>query len=303
MAAMARRESARRCPGVHPHGAADPRFHLPVPRLRLARFAHRRLEARPMKHMRITTAHQSITFSRRMMLLGGAQAAVGGLLIGRMGWLAIAQNQKYQLLSESNRVQLIPVPPRRGWIIDRNGKPIAINRSSFRVDIIPQQLVDGPKVIAQLTSLLKLPPDEVERINRELSTSRGFQPVSVAETIPYEQYAAITVRLPELPGVSASRGFQRYYPGGSTVGQLVGYVGAASAAEYEKENKNPLLLIPGVKIGKEGLEKALESTLRGEPGGQRVEVTARGKLVKELDPKPDRSGGTVQLTIDSDRKS
>jgi penicillin-binding protein 2 len=217
-----------------------------------------------------------------------------------MGWLAIAQNQKYQLLSESNRVQLIPVPPRRGWIIDRNGKPIAINRSSFRVDIIPQQLVDGPKVIAQLTSLLKLPPDEVERINRELSTSRGFQPVSVAETIPYEQYAAITVRLPELPGVSASRGFQRYYPGGSTVGQLVGYVGAASAAEYEKENKNPLLLIPGVKIGKEGLEQTMESTLRGVPGGQRVEVTARGKLVKELDPKPDRSGGTVQLTIDSD---
>jgi penicillin-binding protein 2 len=235
-----------------------------------------------------------------MMLLGGGQAAIGSLLIGRMGWLAIAQNQKYQLLSESNRVQLIPVPPRRGWIIDRNGKPIAINRSSFRVDIIPQQLVDGPKVIAQLTSLLKLPPDEVERINRELSTSRGFQPVSVAETIPYEQYAAITVRLPELPGVSASRGFQRYYPGGSTVGQLVGYVGAASAAEYEKENKNPLLLIPGVKIGKEGLEQTMESTLRGVPGGQRVEVTARGKLVKELDPKPDRSGGTVQLTIDSD---
>jgi penicillin-binding protein 2 len=249
---------------------------------------------------RLTSVHQSITFSRRMMLLGGAQAAVGTLLIGRMGWLAVAQNQKYQLLSESNRVQLIPVPPRRGWIIDRNGKPIAINRSSFRVDIIPQQLVDAPKVVAQLTELLKLPPDEVERINRELATSRGFQPVSVAETIPYEQYAAITVRLPELPGVSASRGFQRYYPGGSTVGQLVGYVGAASAAEYEKENKNPLLLIPGVKIGKEGLEQTMESTLRGQPGGQRVEVTARGKLVKELDPKPDRSGGTVQLTIDAD---
>ena len=67
-----------------------------------------------MKPIRITTAHQSITFSRRMMLLGGAQTAVGALLIGRMGWLSIAQNEKYQLLSESNRVQLIPVPPRRG---------------------------------------------------------------------------------------------------------------------------------------------------------------------------------------------
>jgi penicillin-binding protein 2 len=249
---------------------------------------------------RFTSAHQSITFSRRMMLLGGAQVGVGALLIGRLGWLSIAQNAKYQLLSENNRVQLIPVPPRRGWIIDRNGKPIAINRASFRVDIVPQQLTDGSRVVATLTDLLKLPPDEVDRINRELEHSRGFQPVSVADNIPYEQYAAITVRLPELAGVAASRGFSRFYPGGSAVGQLVGYVGAASAAEYEKEDKNPLLLIPGVKIGKEGLEQSMESTLRGQPGGQRVEVTARGKLVKELDPKPDRSGGTVQLTIDAD---
>ena len=253
-----------------------------------------------MRPIRLTNAHQSITFSRRMLLLGGAQAAVGGLLIGRMGYLAIAQNAKYQLLSESNRVQLIPVPPRRGWIIDRNGKPIAINRASFRVDLIPQQLVDAPGVVAEVAQILSLPPDEVDRINRELGVSRGFQPVSVADNIAYDQYAAITVRLPELPGVAASRGFQRFYPGGSTVGQLVGYVGAASAAEYEKENKNPLLLIPGVKIGKEGLEQTMESTLRGQPGGQRVEVTARGKLVKELDPKPDRSGRTVQLTIDAD---
>src|SRR5690242_406448 len=141
-----------------------------------------------MKPVRLTATHQSITFSRRMLLLGGAQAGIGALLIGRMGWLSVAQNQKYQLLSESNRVQLIPVPPRRGWIIDRNGKPIAINRSSFRVDIIPQQLVDGPKVVAEVAQLLDLPTDEVERINRELAVSRGFQPVSVADNIPYEQY-------------------------------------------------------------------------------------------------------------------
>jgi penicillin-binding protein 2 len=233
-------------------------------------------------------------------MLGGAQAGVGALLVGRLGWLAIAQNEKYQLLSENNRVQLIPVPPRRGWLIDRYGKPIAINKASFRVDIIPQQLDKGRDIVPDVARLLDLEPDDVDRIRKELEQSRGFQPVSVADNVPYEQYAAITVRLPDLPGVAASQGFTRFYPGGSTVGQLVGYVGAASAAEYEKENKNPLLLVPGVKIGKEGLEKELESTLRGQPGGQRVEVTARGKLVKELDPKPDISGGTVQLTIDSD---
>src|SRR6476661_6900333 len=300
MAAMARREGRWRRPRLRKNGSRNRHFRLHLPCNCLVCRALGPVEARPMKHVRFTNAHQSITFSRRMMLLGGAQVAVGGLLIGRMGWLAVAQNEKYNLLSESNRVQLIPVPPRRGWIIDRNGKPIAINRASFRVDLIPQQLVDAPRVVAEVAKILDLPPDEVDRINRELAVSRGFQPVSVADNIAYDQYAAITVRLPELPGVAASRGFQRFYPGGSTVGQLVGYVGAASAAEYEKENKNPLLLIPGVKIGKEGLEQTLEQTLRGEPGGQRVEVTARGKLVKELEPKPDRSGNTVQLTIDSD---
>src|SRR5438132_2296529 len=111
-----------------------------------------------MKPIRLTATHQSITFSRRMLLLGSAQAGVGALLIGRMGWLSIAQNQKYQLLSESNRVQLIPVPPRRGWIIDRKGKPIAINKASFRVDIIPQQLTDPPRIVSEVTKILNLPP-------------------------------------------------------------------------------------------------------------------------------------------------
>jgi penicillin-binding protein 2 len=251
-----------------------------------------------MKHMRFTTAHQSITFSRRMMLLGGAQAAVGALLIGRMGWLSIAQNQKYQLLSESNRVQLIPVPPRRGWIIDRKGKPIAINKASFRVDIIPQQLEKDRDVLPEVAKLLALTDDDVERIKGELAESRGFRPVQVAENVTYDQYAAVTVRLPDLPGVQATQGYSRYYPDGPAVAHLVGYVGSANAKEYEAEDKNPLLLIPGFKSGKQGLEKTLEPYLRGTPGGQRVEVTARGKLVKELDPKPDRSGQTVQLTID-----
>jgi penicillin-binding protein 2 len=94
------------------------------------------------------------------------------------------------------------------------------------------------------------------------------------------------------------RGFSRYYPTGPAVGHLVGYVGAASAKEYEAE-KNPLLVTPGFKIGKEGLEKTLEQKLRGQPGGQRVELTARGKLVRELEPKPDRSGQTIQLAIDA----
>ncbi|HXH52798.1 MAG TPA: penicillin-binding protein 2 [Sphingomicrobium sp.] len=248
---------------------------------------------------RFTSVHQSLTFSRRMMLVGGAQAALGAILLGRLGWLSVAQNQHYQLLAESNRVQLIVVPPRRGWLVDRYNKPIAINRSDFRVDLIPQQLEDPEQTIKTLAQLLDLGIEDVDRIIEELKSARGFQPVQVAQNVPYEKYAAVTVRLPELPGVQPMRGFSRYYPDGPAVGHLTGYVGTPSAKDYEEE-RNPLFLTPGFKIGKEGLEKTLEDRLRGVPGGQRVEVTARGKLVRELTPKPDRSGQTVQLALDSD---
>jgi cell division protein FtsI/penicillin-binding protein 2 len=127
--------------------------------------------------------------------------------------------------------------------------------------------------------------------------ARGFQPVQVAENVPYERYAAVTVRLPELPGVEPARGFTRFYPAGAAVGQLIGYVGAASPRNMRKE-KNPLLITPGFKIGKEGLEERSSSGC-AVPGGQRVEVSARGKLIRELTPKPDRSGNTVQLSIDA----
>jgi penicillin-binding protein 2 len=233
-----------------------------------------------------------------MVLFGGAQAAVGAALVGRLGWLAVAENEKYQLMSENNRVQLIVVPPRRGWLVDRYNKPIAINRSDFRVDIIPQQLENPEQTLKTLAQLLRLDTDDLDRILKDLKQGRGFQPVQVAESVSYEDYAAVTVRLPELPGVQATRGFSRYYPTGPAVAHLVGYVGTPSAEDYEK-TKDPLFLTPGFKIGKQGLEKTLEPYLRGTPGGQRIEVTANGRLVKELDPKPDRSGQTVQLTVDA----
>jgi penicillin-binding protein 2 len=250
--------------------------------------------------MRLTSAHTNLVFSRRMLLVGGAQAAFGALLLGRLGYLSISQNEHYKLLSESNRVQLIVVPPRRGWIVDRNDKPIAINRSDFRIDIIPEQFERPTETLRLLASLLDLGPDEVDRIIKELKEAKGYRPVQVAENVAYDKYAAVTVRLPELPGVVPQRGFSRFYPDGPAVGHLIGYVGAASAKEYEAEEKNPLLVTPGFKIGKEGLEEVLEQRLRGVPGGQRVELTARGKLVRELEPKPDRSGQTIRLAIDAD---
>jgi penicillin-binding protein 2 len=215
-----------------------------------------------------------------------------------MTWLAVAENEHYSLLSESNRVNMTLVPPRRGWIVDRNGVPIANNRTDFRVDIIPDRLEDKEKTLGLLSQILNLPPEELDRIRTDLKHAAGFQPVQVSENLDLEKFSAISVRLPELPGVAPSRGFARSYPAGAAVAHLTGYVGAASAEQYQKV-KDPLMVTPGFKLGKDGLEKTLEQGLRGKPGAKRVEVTARGKLVRELATKPDEPGTTARLTIDA----
>nr|WP_208403031.1 penicillin-binding protein 2 [Sphingomonas japonica] len=231
-------------------------------------------------------------------MLGIGQGAVGLALAGRMTWLSIAENERYKLLSESNRVNLTLMPPRRGWIVDRAGIPIANNRTDFRVDIIPDRLTDKERVLPLLRNLLAIEPDDYERLQRDLEGASGFQPIKVAENLDWERFAAVSVRLPELPGVAPTRGFARNYPSGAAVAHLVGYVGAATAEQY-KETKDPLFVTPGFKLGKDGLEKTLEPDLRGRPGAKRVEVTARGRLVRELETRPDRPGQMIKLTIDA----
>lgn len=246
-----------------------------------------------------TSGQLEFTFSRRALFIGGVQALVGGVVATRMAYIAVAENEKYKLASESNRINLTLIPPRRGWFIDRIGKPIATNRADFRVDIIPDRLQNREETLGTLTKLLDLKQEDVERIEKELKEAQGFQPVQVAAGLDYESFARVSVRLPDLPGVSPRQGFSRFYPSGAAVGHLLGYVGTVSAEEYRLD-KNPLLITPGFKVGKQGLEKTMEMRLRGKPGAKRTEVTARGKIVRELSSRPDTPGKPVQLTIDID---
>lgn len=247
----------------------------------------------------LTSGQLDLSFSRRTLFIGGVQAAIGTVVAARMGYISIFENERYKLLSESNRINLTLIPPRRGWFIDRLGKPIATNRADFRVDIIPDRLVDKDATVKTLAQLLSLSQDDIDRITRDVGEAQGFQPVEVASGLDYESFARVSVRLPDLPGVSPRQGFSRYYPSGAAVGHLLGYVGVVSAEEYQK-NKDPLMITPGFKIGKDSLEKFYEPVLQGKPGAKRVEVTARGKVVRELSSRGDVPGKPVQLTIDID---
>lgn len=246
----------------------------------------------------MSLAQAQIQFTRRSMLLGGAQVGIGALLAARMTWLSVLDNERYTLLAESNRVNLSLIPPRRGWIVDRVGKPLALNRTVFRVDVIPDRVKDMPATLDTLSAMLGLTPDDRERIDKDLEHAAGFQPVQIAEDIDWQKFAAVSIRAPDMPGVAPAQGFSRFYPTGAAVGHLLGYVGTASVEQYQ-ETKDPLYITPGFKVGKAGFEKVMEERLRGKPGARRSEVTARGKLVRDLATRPDTPGDTLHLTIDA----
>lgn len=245
----------------------------------------------------ITSGTLKNSFDRRTVVLGALQGGIGLALATRMGYIALFENERYKMLAESNRVNLSLIPPRRGWILDRHGEPLASNRADFRVDLIPERVVDTDKTIAELGKLLGLDEAEMQDIEDKMDKARGFATVEVSSRVDADRYAAVSVRLPDLPGVIPQRGFSRFYPTGPAVAHLIGYVGPASAEEYAKD-KNPLLITPGYKVGKDGLEKHFETTLRGVPGARRTEVTASGKVVRDLDMREDVPGNPIKLTID-----
>ena len=245
----------------------------------------------------VSSATLKNAYNRRTFVVSAMGGGVGILLAARMGFIAIAENEKYATESESNRVNLSLIPPRRGWLLDRNGAPLASNRADFRVDLIPDRLVNPVETIDILGGLLNLDQTAIQDLKDKVDTVRGFQPIEVASGLDFSQFAAISVRVPDMPGVVPQRGFSRFYPTGPAVGHLIGYVGPASADEYELD-RNPLLITPGYKIGKDGLEKQFEQELRGVPGARRVEVTAAGRIIRDLDTREDIQGKPVKLTID-----
>lgn len=245
----------------------------------------------------VTSGTLKNSFDRRTVVLGAIQGGLGALLATRMGYIALFENEHYKMLAESNRVNLTLIPPRRGWILDRHGAPLASNRADFRVDLIPERVIDTDKTVEELGQLLGLSASEVQDLEDKMDKAHGFAPVEAASRVTSDRYAAVSVRLPNLPGVVPQRGFSRLYPTGPAVAHLIGYVGPASAEEYEKD-KNPLLITPGYKVGKDGLEKHFETTLRGVPGARRTEVTASGRVVRDLDMREDVPGQPIKLTID-----
>ena len=240
-----------------------------------------------------------IAFSRRALLLGGGMAATFGALAGRMAWLAVFEGEEYRLRAEGNRIQNRLIPPRRGWIVDRAGKPIAMNRPDYRLELRPADMKDLDATLIAVRRVIDLAPDEELRIRQDVEHQPGFMPVVVRSGLSWQEFSACNVRLATVPGLTAVRSFSRHYPEADHCAHLIGHVGAPTPEQYRAQ-KDPLLIYPGFRIGKDGIERHEDLRLRGQAGAARVEVTARGELVRELGTRPDIPGETLRLTIDRD---
>jgi penicillin-binding protein 2 len=242
------------------------------------------------------------SFTRRALFLGGSMGLVGTALAARMAYLSIFEGERYQLASEENRVQLRLIPPRRGWIVDRSGKPLAINQPDYRLELIPDQIDDLDIALARINNVLQLSWEDELRIRADIAMQPSYMPVEVARNLDWPAFAALNVQVADVPGLQPVRAFSRVYPDADQFAHLLGYVGAPTPEQY-KEQKDPLLIFPGFRIGKDGIERRADKELRGKAGAQRVEVTARGKVVRELDTRGDVPGDILKLTIDRDLQS
>lgn len=244
------------------------------------------------------------TFHRRIFLMGGVTALGIFALGGQLALLQIVQGGKYKRLSAANQFNFRVVPPPRGKILDRNGNVIAGNRPSFRVLIIRNEIDDLDDTLDQISYVLPQVQDNRRRIVRDINQSQRFVPTVVAADLTWEEFSRVNLFAAEIPGVQAVMDEIRVYHYGGAFSHVVGYVSKISEKDLEAEGENPdpLLLHPGFRIGKQGVEKAFDKQLRGVAGAQKIEVNARGNIVAE-DPdgtRPPTPGEDITLTLDAE---
>jgi len=236
-------------------------------------------------------------FTRRALLLGTAQLGLFGALAARLYYLQVMEAHKYHLLAEENRINMRLLPPRRGRVLDRFGTELASNRRNYRVMIVAEQTRNVDATLEALSKLIQVDDTQRARVKREIERRRKFVPVVVAENLSWDDFAKINLHSPDLPGVQLDVGETRDYPYAQTFSHVVGYVGAVAENEL---GDDPLLELPGFRIGKSGVEKVYDERLRGRAGHSQIEVNAYGRAIRELERYNGQQGDDVVLTIDAD---
>lgn len=247
--------------------------------------------------MRNREADRTRLFSRRALFMSGLQATAFAALGSRLVMLQVNEHERYGKLAEDNRINQHLTAPDRGLVLDLKGRPLAINIPTYAVRIIPERTWNLRESLKTLQAIITLTDEEIERVVTEAGRRRGFIPVIIREDLDDREVARISMNIPHLPGVEVLRGLRREYPQGVLVSHLIGYVGAVSEKDLEKSD-DPLLSLPELRIGKDGIERTYDQRLRGQAGQVKVEVNAVGRVIRELQNVDGRQGDDVRLSLD-----
>ncbi|MEZ8036447.1 penicillin-binding protein 2 [Vibrio crassostreae] len=239
-------------------------------------------------------------FTSRAFVAFAGIIVMMSMLVMNLYNIQINQYQDYKTRSNDNRIKVVPIAPNRGLIYDRNGVLLAENRPVFNLEITPEKINDMDDTLVRLQELIEIPPERIERFNRDRRNSRRFKSVPILNQLTEEQVAVFSVNQHKFPGVEVTGTLKRFYPYGDVLTHVIGYVSRINDRDMQRlarEEKDANYQATR-DIGKLGIERYYEDMLHGTAGYQEVEVNSRGRVIRTLKFVPSVPGKDIVLNLD-----
>ena len=247
-----------------------------------------------------SSAKKLHTINRRMFIIGAAKIIVFTGIITRLFTLQISDNKKYLTLSDKNRLREWRLPPVRGEFIDYFENVVAGNFKVYQLHVIPEEVENFRYLMLRLKEILILNQNQFNKIIKRKQKQKPWETLVISENLTWEQFTKVNYYLHDLTGVKPVLSISRDYPYDDNYTHILGYVSEASPKDILNNEVIKNNHVPGLKVGKTGLEKSLEEQLIGVNGVQRYEVNAYGKRIKQIDHKEGQQGKIIKLTIDTE---
>ena len=239
------------------------------------------------------------TVNRRIFILSIAKGVVFTGIIAKLFSLQINENKKYLTLSDKNRLREWRLPPVRGEFKDYFGKLIAGNTKVYQLHVIPEQVEDFRYLMVRLKNILPLSEKQFSKIIKKKNQQKPWETLIISENLTWDQFSKVNFYLHELSGAKPVLSVARSYPYKENYTHVLGYVAQASQSDLDNNENIKKKHVPGLRVGKTGLEKKFEDELIGTNGVQRYEVNAYGKRINQVDFKEGEKGKKIILTVDT----
>ena len=238
--------------------------------------------------------------NRRLFIVTAAKILVFLGLSTRLYSLQVKDKNKYLTLSDKNRIRESKLPPVRGEFLDYFGNTIAGNNEVYQLHLIPEQVENFRYVSLRLKSILNMSDRQFQRLLKKKNEVKPWDTIVVSDNLTWEQFSRVNSYLYELTGVKSVLSITRIYPHKEDFTHVLGYVSQANEKDVLENEDIKKKFVPGLRVGKTGLEKAFEKELLGENDIQRFEVNAYGKKINQIELQKGSKGKNIRLTIDTE---